>query len=113
MLADNNLQIDIFQSGMAALNISEDGQQKGVGDLTCSPDLTPALHGQLIFISVLIIFMSVTAFIGNSLILIALHKESSLHLPSKLLLGSLATTDLCVGLISEPLFVTYFMSIAN
>ena len=79
MLADNNLQIDIFQSVMAALNFSEDGQQKGVGDLTCSPDLTPALHGQLIFISVLIIFMSVTAFIGNSLILIALRKESSAY----------------------------------
>ena len=57
--------------------------------------------------------MSVTAFLRNTLILIALYKESSLYLPSKLLLGSLATTDLCVGLISEPLFVTYCMSIAN
>ena len=98
---------------MAAQNLSGDGQQKAVGDLTCSPDLTPALNGQLIFLSVLNSFMSVTAFLGNVLILIALHKESSLHPPSKLLLRSLATTDLCVGLISQPLFVAYCMSIAN
>ena len=43
----------------------------------------------------------------------ALHKESSLHPPSKLLFRSLATTDLCVGLISEPLFVAYWMSEVN
>ena len=98
---------------MAAQNLSGDGQQKAVGDLTCSPDLTPALNGQLIFLSVLNSFMSVTAFLGNVLILIALHKESSIHPPSKLLLRSLATTDLCVGLISQPLFVAYCMSIAN
>ena len=60
-----------------------------------------------------IYFMSVTAFLGNALILISLHKESSLHPPSKLLLRSLATTDLFVGLISQPLFATYCISIAN
>ena len=57
--------------------------------------------------------MSITAFLENSLILISLHKESSLHLPSKLLLRSLAITDLFVGLIAEPVYVTYCMSIAN
>ena len=64
-------------------------------------------------ISVLNSILSVTAFLGNALILIALHKESSLHPPSKLLLRSLTTTDLCVGLISQPLFATYCMSLAN
>ena len=58
-------------------------------------------------------FLSVTAFLGNALILIALHKESSLHPPSKLLLRCLATTDLCVGLLSEPLSVTVWMSVVN
>ena len=57
--------------------------------------------------------MSVTAVLGNILILIALHKESSLHPPSKLLLRSLATTDLLVGLIAEPVFVIYCISKAN
>ena len=58
--------------------------------------------------SVLNYFLSLSAFLGNALILIAFHKESSLHPPSKLLLRNLATADLCVGLISEPLFVTYY-----
>ena len=98
---------------MAAQNLTGDGQQKAVGDLTCSQDLLPGPHGHLAFISVLNTFMSITAFLGNALILIALHKESSLHPPSKLLLRCLTTTDLCVGLISQPLFVTYCMSIVN
>ena len=98
---------------MAAPNFTGDGQQKTLQDLVCSPDLTAGLHGQLTFLSVLNSFLSVTAFLGNALILIALHKESSLHPPSKLLLRSLATTDLCVGLISEPLAVIFWMSVAN
>ena len=81
--------------------------------MTCSSDLTAGLHDHLIFISVLNSFLSVTAFLGNALIVIALHKESSLHPPSKLLLRSLATTDLCVGLIAEPLTVIYWMSVVN
>ena len=64
-------------------------------------------------ISVLNIFLSITAFLGNVLILAALCKESSLHPPSKLLLRSLPTSDLCVGLISEPLAVTFWMSVVN
>ena len=95
---------------MAAQNLSGDGKKKVVGDLT---DLSRGLHGHLTFISVSNTFMSVTAFFGNSLILIALHKDSLLHPSSKRLLCSLAATDLCVGIISEPLFVTYCMSIVN
>ena len=110
----DKLQIDIIlQIGMAAQNLSGDGQQKAVRDLICSPDLTPGLRGQLTFLSVLNTFTSVTAFLGNALILIAPHKVSSLHPPSELLLRSLATTDLCVGVISLPLFVTYWISVAN
>ena len=98
---------------MAAPNFTGDGQQKTFEDLTCSSDSTTGLHGHLIFISVLNTFLSVTAFLGNALILIALHKESSLQPPSKLLLQNLASTDLCVGLISEPLAVIYLMSVVN
>ena len=98
---------------MEAQNLSGDGHQKTVGELNCSSDLTPGLHGQLTFISIYFnTFMSVNAFLGNALILIALQKESSLHPSSKLLLRSFATTDLCVGLISEPLTVTSWMSVA-
>jgi len=98
---------------MAALNVSRDGQQKTPVDLFCSPDLSVGLHGHLTFLSVLNSFLSVTAFLGNALILIALRRESSLHPPSKLLLRCLATTDLCVGLISEPLAVNFWMSVVN
>jgi len=94
---------------MAAENFTGDGQQK----LLCSEGLAAGLYSHLTFLSVLNCFLSVTAFLGNALILIALPKESTLFPPSKLLLRSLSTTDLCVGLISEPLAVTYWMSVAN
>ena len=98
---------------MAAPNFSGDGQQKTVGDLTCSLYLTSGLHGHVTIFLVLNSFLFVTAFLGNVLILIALHKESSLHPPSKLLLRNLATTDLCVCLVSQPFTVIYWMSLAN
>ena len=56
------------------------------------------------------ILLFITAFSGNSLILVALHKESSLHPPSKLLYRCLATTDLLVGLVAQPLYAVYWMS---
>ena len=112
--AADKLQIDILQMGMAAQNVSGDGQQKAGADFTCSPEFSPGLNGQLAFLSVVNALMSVTAFLGNVLMLFsALHKESSLHPPSKLLLRCLAATDLCVGLTSEPLTVICWMSVTN
>ena len=98
---------------MAAVNFTEDGQTKSLKQLLCAANLTAELHSQLTFISVLNSFLSVIAFLGNALILIALHKESSLHPPSKLLLRCLATSDLFVGLISEPVAVSSWMSIVS
>ena len=54
--------------------------------------------------------LSISALTGNALIFVALQKVSSLHPPSKLLLGCLAATDLCAGLISQPLFVTFTLA---
>ena len=51
------------------------------------------------------IILSFTAFLGNVLILLTIYKVSSLHPVTKLLFVCLATTDLCVGLFSQPLFV--------
>ena len=51
--------------------------------------------------------------LGNALILNALRKEPSLHPPSKLLLRSLSTIDLCVGLIAEPLVVNFWMAVVK
>ncbi|XP_068713815.1 melanocortin receptor 4-like [Montipora foliosa] len=99
---------------MATANVSRHEKQNNsttFEQFFCSSDLSGEIHGQLIFISALNAFLSITAFLGNTLVLIALRKESSLHTPSKVLLGNLATTDLCVGLISEPLYVTLLVTI--
>ena len=66
-----------------------------------------------VFIFSLNIFLAVTATLGNTLILIALHKVSSIHPPTKCLLRCLAITDFCVGVIVQPLFVAFLMEIAS
>ena len=53
------------------------------------------------------IFLAITASLGNALILIALHKVTSIFPPTKLLFRCLAVTDLLVGLISQPLYLTF------
>ena len=98
---------------MAIANFTGGEQQKTFYQLLWSAGLTDKLSGQLTFISVLNSFLSVTAFLGNAVILVALHKESSLHSPSRLLLRCLAATDLCVGFIAEPLAVAYWMTVVN
>ena len=98
---------------MAETNITEDENQKTLTELFCSAEFVRGVDGELIFLSALNIFLSITAFLGNTLILVALHKETSLHPPSKLLYRNLAITDLCVGIIVEPLYVTYWTSVVK
>ena len=100
---------------MIATNFSEDEKQNTflLKRLYCLIDLTAGLLIQLTFIVILNIFLSITAFLENSLILFALNKEFSLHPPSKLLLRNLAITDICVGLIVEPLYVTLLVTTVN
>ena len=81
--------------------------------LLCSPSLAGGLRQQSICLALVNVILSLTAILGNFLILIALRKESSLHPPSKLLYRCLATTDLLVGLVSQPLHAIYWISIAN
>ena len=85
-------------------------QTKTFVELLCTPSFGGGLHQKFTFFSAVHILLSITAFLTNSLILVALHKESSLHLPSKLLYRSLATTDLLVGLVAQPLYAAYWMS---
>ena len=56
------------------------------------------------------IFLAITSSLGNTPILIALHKVTSIYPPTKLLFRCLAVTDLFVGLISQPLYVTILFS---
>ena len=71
------------------------------------------LTGVFAFLFSLNIFLSITATLGNTVILVALHKDSSLHLPSKLLFLCLAVTDLFVGLIPQPLFATVIFHVSR
>ena len=50
------------------------------------------------------VVLSMTASLGNVLILLALHKVTSIYPPTKLLFRCLAVTDLFVGVITQPLF---------
>ena len=76
-------------------------------------ELTGEVHGKLVFLSVINIVLSITAFWEKSLILVALYKDTSIHPPSKLLYRNLAITDLCVGIIVEPLNVAHWTSVVN
>ena len=58
-----------------------------------------------IFFIALNILLFITATLGNALILFALRNVSSIHPPTKLLFRCLAVTDLCVGLLGQPLYV--------
>ena len=95
-------------------NLTGGGPQTAtLEELVCSATLTTGIGQELVYLSLVNIFLSFTAFLGNALILVALHKESSLHPPSKLLYRCLATTDLCVGLVTQPHLATYWMSIVH
>ena len=78
-----------------------DGQDYWVPELTA---------GIAIFFSALNIFLAISTTLGNALILVALRDASSVRPPTKLLLRCLAVTDLCVGLISQPLFVSMILN---
>ena len=62
-----------------------------------------------IAVSAINILLSIAAFLGNALIITVLPNASFLHSKSKLLLGCLASTDLCVGLVAQPLYVNYLL----
>ena len=105
-------QANVVTVIMAMTNLTEGGSQtRTFESFYCSPTLTTGIRQEFVCLSAVNILLSVTAFLGNSVILVALHKESSLHPPSKLLYRCLATTDLCVGLVIHPLAATYLLSV--
>ena len=94
---------------MARANFTESEKHaQTVEPLGCSADLACS---SFVYFLAFNIVLSFTTFVGNTLILVALQKDSPRHPPSKPLLRCLAITDLCVGLITEPLYVTYLISL--
>ena len=75
--------------------------------------LSASIRIEIIAIAAANILFSITASLGNILILIALRKVISIHPPTKLLFQCLAITDLGVGLISQPLMATLFLLTDN
>ena len=95
---------------MEIKNLTEEGIQKMIEDLYCSSELTRQTPSHLITLLVLNAFVPITAFLENTIILAELRRESSLHPPSKLLYCNLVITDLCVGIIVVPFYVSYWVS---
>ena len=54
---------------------------------------------------IILIFFAICTILGNTLVLAAIWRESSLHQPSKYFIACLAVADLLVGMILEPLRV--------
>ena len=75
--------------------------------------LSASIRIEIIAIAAANILFSITASLGNILILIALRKVTSIHPPTKLLFQCLAITDLGVGLISQPLMATLIHLVDN
>ena len=89
-------------------NLTEGSNHTATQNLLCKTG--PYAAYQTVLIAAVNITLSISAFLGNILIIIALKRVSSLRPSSKLLLGCLASTDLSVGLITQPLFVAYIIS---
>ena len=61
--------------------------------------------GFYFWISIVVAILSPVAVVGNSLVLAAIWRNSSLRTPSYVLLAGLAFTDFCTGLITQPFYV--------
>ena len=90
------------------VNITGDGNFTSELTLT---GITTTSAGVNEFFEALNIFLAITASLGNALILMALHKATSIYPSTKLFFRYLAVTDLCVGLVIQPLYVTDMLAL--
>ena len=89
---------------------SEMQTEEFFANFSCSTKFNQELDNQRISLSVINILLGIAAIVGNTVILIALHKETSLHKPSKVLLRNLVASDLYVGFV-QLVFGAYWISI--
>ena len=68
-------------------------------NIRCSEEFHQGLDNEILSLSVINILLGISAIVGNTVILIALHKETSLNQASKVLLRNLVASDLCVGFV--------------
>ena len=100
---------------IAQVNLTGDARDptEYLVQVRCMGGWTDEEYKALIGISVISVFLAFNAILGNTLILVALHKETVLYQPSKFLYRCLATTDLCAGLILEPVATVYRFSLIH
>jgi len=89
-------------------NLTEIRNQPATEQFHCSSTLTEPKPK--ITTSAINTPLCITAFLGKVLIIAVLPKVSSLYPPLKLFLGCLASTDLCVGLLAQPLYIILLLS---
>ena len=80
--------------------------QEFLADIRCSEEFHQGLDNEILSLLVINILLGITGIVGNTVILIALHKETSLNQPSKVLLRNLVAGDLCVGFVQNAYGVT-------
>ena len=93
-------------------NKCKDMANSGEGNSASATEVTSwnAYSTSMAILAGLNIFLAITASLGNALILIALHKVTSIYPPTKLLFRCLAVTDLLVGLNTQPIYVMILIS---
>jgi len=99
-------QFQFSEQPTTMANITGDGNF--TSKLNQAPGDPP--RSTLAFIAAFNIFLSITASLGNALILVSLRKVSSIYPPTKLFFKCLAVTDLSVGIIVQPIYATLVMS---
>lgn len=72
--------------------------------------LSPGIYHILMGVCIANGLLSPVAVLGNGLVLVVILKFSSLHTNSNILIFSLATTDILIGLVVQPSFVVYIAS---
>ena len=117
-LGERKRQRSVALLRRATMNFTTEEKSQTLAEQLCFPateasNETSHENMARVCLSVFTIIFSITAVLGNILILIAFHKESSLHPPSKLLFRCLAATDLCCGVVTQPTFVIYQLSIVT
>lgn len=83
-----------------------------ISDSVIGLDYENRLHYVIAFCAVNVIFC-ITASFGNIAILLALWRTPSLHSAANVLLASLAVSDLFVGLLIEPFYITLVLTNAT
>ena len=96
----------------------DDSSQVIEYNTSCSLDISIFIlshqNSAIVYITIVVrnIMFSLTALVGNAVILLALRHCTSLHPSSKSLFNSLAISDFVIGLVGQPLFAIYALAIA-